>query len=219
MNLIVFGVWNAASNERRALTVCSDPLHLRPLFNGRTIILALWGFGQYAWGNINGRGNVSNQRMSQLNAGLGMEVRVGGISLFLLQNSWLLMCHSSRCKSGLWTSRADTINLRLGITCCHIKTQTTQGCWISYVVFTQKPVGFGFHSPQCSAKHYPWNVEEEVVTATLKIYRSVHSSTDCLCNTNLLADFHWALVPPTYLQPFVWMETITFLLPFLLVSP
>lgn len=123
------------------------------------------------------------------------------------------MCHSSRCTSGLWTSRADTISLSLGITCCHIKTQTTQGCWISYVVvFAQKPVGFSFHPPQCAAKHYPWNIEEEVVT--LKIYRSVHSSTDCLCNTNLLAYFHWALVPPTHLQPFVWMEMITFLLPF-----
>lgn len=200
----MFGVWNSASDERRALTVCSDPLHLRPLFNGRTIILALWGFGQYAWGSINGRENVSNQRTPRLNAGLGMQVKVGGISPFLLQNGWLLMCHSSRCTSGLWTSRADTINLPLGITCCHIKAPTStsgnykvlgavtpQGCWISYVVvFTQKTVGFGFHPPQCAAKHYPWNVEEEVVTATLKIYRSVHSSTDCLCNTNLQADFH-----------------------------
>lgn len=153
-----------------------------------------------------------------------MQVRVGGISLFLLQNGWLLVCHSFRRTSGLWTSRADTIHLPLGITCCHIKAQTstsgnykvigavtTQGCWISYfVVFTQKTVESGFHPPQRAAKHFPWNVEEEVVTATLKIYRSMQSSTDCLCNTNLQADFHWALVPPTHLQPFVWLEMIKF---------
>lgn len=63
-----------------------------------------------------------------------------GISLFLLQKGWLLMCHSSRRTSGLWTSRADTMNLPLGITCCHVKAQTsTSG---SYIVAT---VGVGFH--------------------------------------------------------------------------
>lgn len=70
-------------------------------------------------------------------------------------------------------------------------------CWISYV-----HRGVGFHMLLCLLRKQ-WdlafihhsvlqNITHETLKTklSLKIYRSVQSSTDCLCNTNLQADFH-----------------------------
>lgn len=150
--------------------ICFYLLHLCPIFNTRAIILAL--------GNLS-RGTASmsaRQREGRCFQAEDVAAKSwpwdasngGEISFFLIQNGWLLMCYSSRCTTGPWTSRIDALRFPLNITCCRMKAQTstsgnfkvlvivtTQGCWISYTVtFNHKTGESGFYPPQCAWKRF-----------------------------------------------------------------